>query len=172
LTPERVVVAEILRARGNRGEVLAQSQTDVLGRLESLRRAQVQLADGTDIPVEIEQAWQHGDHWVFKFAGSDSIEAAERFRGADLWIPREERGQLPDGEFFRSDLLGCAVRDLRTNEVVGTVKAFEQYGGPLLLVVESGRREVLIPFVPDICRSVDVAAKTISAEFPDGLLAL
>lgn len=172
LAPDRVVVAEILRARGNRGEVLAQSQTDVPGRLESLKRAQVQLADGADVPVEIEQAWQHGDNWVLKFAGSDSIDDAERFRGADLWIPREERGQLPEGEVFQSDLLGCAVRDIGTDQVVGTVMGFERYGGPLLLVVETGRGEVLIPFVPEICRDVNIGEKTVAAKIPDGLLDL
>ena len=37
---DRVILAEILRPRGNRGEVLARSLTDVPGRLESLKEAQ------------------------------------------------------------------------------------------------------------------------------------
>jgi 16S rRNA processing protein RimM len=172
LDPNRIVVAEILRSRGNRGEVLAVSQTDVPGRLEALKRASVQLADGSDVTVEIQEAWPHGDHWVLKFAGCDSIADAQRFRGADLWVSRDERGQLGEGQYFRSDLMGCAVYDSATAEEIGKVIGFEQYGGPLLLSVAAGNREVLIPFVPEICAKVDPERKTIGVTLPDGLLEL
>lgn len=167
-----MVVAEILRSRGNRGEVLALSQTDVPGRLETLKRAHLRLPGGADIAVEIENAWQHGDHWVLKFVGCDSITDAEQFRGSDLWVSREERGQLPEGDYFRSDLMGCTVNDLDTGQEIGTVAGFEQYGGPLLLAVAAANREVLIPFVTEICRNVDLERKTIGVTLPEGLLDL
>jgi 16S rRNA processing protein RimM len=172
LDSDRIVVAEILRSRGNRGEVLAVSQTDVPGRLETLKRAHVRLSDGSDTAVEVEEAWRHGEHWVLKFAGCDSITDAEGFRGADLWVSRDERGELAEGNYFRSDLMGCTVHDLRTGEDVGVVEGFEHYGGPLLLAVAAGEREVLIPFVPEICREVNLERKTIAAVLPDGLLDL
>ncbi len=108
---ERVVIAEIMRPRGNRGELMVRSQTDVPGRLESLKRAQVQLADGSDIELDVEEAWEHKGDWVVKFAGVDSIDAAERFKGADVWVLRSERASLPEGDFFQSDLIGCSVID-------------------------------------------------------------
>lgn len=166
------MVAEIVRTRGIRGEVVARSQTDIPGRLETLKRAQVHLSDGSDIAVELEEVWPHGEHWVLKFAGCDSIADAERFRGSDLWVSRDERGSLPEGEIFRSDLIGCEVHDLETDQTIGTVESFEEYGGPLLLAVRHGAHEVLIPFVPEICRSVDLEQRTIAAVLPDGLLDL
>ena len=48
---QRVVIADILRSRGNRGEVLAESLTDVPGRLENLKQATVRFADGDDSSV-------------------------------------------------------------------------------------------------------------------------
>ena len=93
--PDRVVVAEIKRPRGNRGEVLAVSLTDVPGRLENLRQASLLLADGSDIAVEIQESWPHKDFWVLKFSGVDSINDAERLSNSDLWIPASERGDLP-----------------------------------------------------------------------------
>jgi 16S rRNA processing protein RimM len=169
-----VVVAEILRPRGNRGEVLAKSQTDVPGRLPGLKRAQARLADGVDVPVEITDAWLHAGVWVLKFAGVDSIARAERFRGADLWIPAEERGTLPDGEFFESDLLGCVLVDAATGAELGKLEGWHasadrmQVGPPLMQATIDGR-EVLIPFVPAICREIDLAARSIRVELPEGL---
>ncbi len=165
-------MAEVLRPRGNRGEVVVRSQTDVPGRLQELKRAQAKLADGADVLVEIAEAWVHDGDWVWKFAGVDSIGEAERFRGAEIWVPVEERGTLPEGEFFESDLIGCSVVDAATGADVGSVEGWQACGGPPLMQVTVNGREVLIPFVPAICREVDLAARTIRVELPQGLLDL
>ena len=169
---ERVVIAEILRPRGNRGELLVISQTDVPGRIEGLRFGQVRLSDGSDVQVEIEEAWQHKGNWVLKFAGVDSISAADRFRGSDLWIPFDSRGKLQDGEYFRSDLVGCSVIDALDGSILGIVGGWQQYGGPLLLEVSIAGREVLIPFVEPICSKVNLEGRTIVVELPEGLVQL
>lgn len=167
-----MVVAEILRERGNRGEVLVRSLSDVPGRIENLKEATVRLSDGTDVPVEVERTWAHGEHWVVKFTGVDSISDAQRFRSSDLWIPQDERGTLPAGDYFQSDLLGCVLRDERTGLDIGKIRGFQKYGGPLLLELDVQGREVLVPFVPEICPKVDLQAKTIGAILPAGLLDL
>ncbi len=135
---ERVVVADILRPRGNRGELLAKSQSDVPGRLETLKQAVATCADGSEIPVEIDDAWPYRAEWVFKFNRVDSIESAERFRGAEIWIPFSQRGRLADGEFFQSDLIGCTLIDAETGSSLGFVEGLEQYGGPPLMQVRTG----------------------------------
>lgn len=182
----RVVIAEVVRPRGNRGELLVRSQSDVPGRFEQLKRAQARLSNGADVPVEIERAWEHArprttatkrpvrsdGEWVLKFAGVDSIGEAERFRGADVWVLAEERGELPRGEFFESDLIGCAVVDAASGMELGKVEGWQACGGPPLMEVTVDGRQVLIPFVPAICREVDANARTIRVELPEGLLDL
>lgn len=167
----KVVLAEILRARGIRGEVVARSQTDVPGRLEGLIGAFAQLADGSDVPVTIAAAWQHKSDWVLKFSGVDSIEAAERFRGAELWVRFADRGTLDEGDFFCSDLVGCQVIDNVKGEAIGVVAGWQQYGGPPLMEVRVNGREALIPFVAAEC-SVDLGGRTIRVDLPEGLLEL
>jgi len=168
---ERVIIAEILRPRGTRGELIAHSETDVPGRLETLGKATVRLQDGADVPVEIADAWTHKGDWILKLAGIDSIDAANRFRRAELWVPISERAELPPGEFFRSDLIDCAVIDKVTGDCVGRVQGWQQYGGPPLMETTVNGREVLIPFVVSNCE-VDLAARSIRIELPAGLLDL
>jgi 16S rRNA processing protein RimM len=152
--------------------VLAISRTDVPGRLENLNRAQAHMADGSLVAIEMESTWRHKEFWVLKFAGVDSIAAAERFRGADVCVPAEDRGQLPAGEHFQSDLIGCEVIDGASGQPIGRVGGWQEYGGPLLMAVDCAGREVLIPFVPAICKEVDVAGRRIIADLPEGLLEL
>jgi len=169
---DTVVVADLLRPRGNRGELLAVSQTDVPDRLPTLKAALVRLADGSELPVAIESAWPHKEHWVLKFAGIDSISDADRFRGSELRVRLEERGRLADGEYFQSDLIGCAVVDKASGRSLGTVRGWQQFGGPPLMELQMEGREVLVPFVPPICQEVDVAGKKIVVDLPEGLLEL
>lgn len=169
---DRVVLAEIARPRGVRGELLAISQTDVPGRFEGLKRAYARLVDGSDVEIEFEDAWPYRGDWVLKLAGVDSMNDAQRFRGADIWVPFAERATLPEGEFFQTDLIGCAVVDDATGEELGVVEAWQQFGGPALLAVKVEGREVLIPFVEPICRTVDLEARVIRVSLPDGLLEL
>jgi 16S rRNA processing protein RimM len=169
---KRVVIADILRARGIRGEVAARSQTDIPGRFKNLKGAQIRLADGSDLSLELESAWEHKGDWILKFRGIDDMDSAERLRDAELWIPLEERGQLAEGEYFQSDLLGCQVVEKRTGETLGVVEGWQQYGGPPLLEVKRERGELLIPFVSAICQDIDLAARLILVELPEGLLEL
>jgi 16S rRNA processing protein RimM len=168
---ERVVIAELFRARGIRGELIARSQTDIPGRLENLKRANARLANGTDVAVEIEEAWEHRGDWVLKFAGVDTMDAANVFRGADLWVPPEERGELPAGGFFQSDLIGCCIVDKVSGKELGVVAGFQEIGGPTLMEMTVDGREVLIPFVEQLCE-VDLPGRVIRVDLPDGLLDL
>jgi 16S rRNA processing protein RimM len=175
--PERVVLAEIHKPRGIRGELVARSLTDVPGRLKELTGAWVQLSDGSDVEVTLEEAWEHKGDWVFKFVGVDSVDDADRFRGADLWVPRSERAPLPDGEYYESDLIGCQVVDGASGQLIGSVSGWQHYGGPALMEVKRAvepkvGQEVLVPFVPAICRKVDLVARTIEVDLPNGLLDL
>ncbi len=171
MNSQRVVVADILKPRGIRGELIARSQTDITGRLETLCQAHAHLANGEDVAVELTEAWPHKDDWILKFAGVDSVDQADRFRGAELWVPPSERRELPSGEFFQSDLVGLSVVDAVTAQPLGVVEDVQRYGGSPLLSLTYKGREVLIPFVPAIC-SVDLPGKVIRATLPDGLLDL
>lgn len=169
---ERVILAEIARPRGNRGEVLARSLTDLPGRLENLKSGWVRFADGSDRRVEFEEVWQHKENWVLKFVGIDSISDAERFSGSELWVPLSERGTPPEGEFFQSDLIGFEVIDEITGRKIGTVRGWQDYNGPLLMEVDAEGREILFPFTEAICVKVDLEARQVLVRPPEGLLEL
>lgn len=120
--------------------------------------------------MEIERIWRHKNALIFKFAGVDSISAAEALEGANVCIPKDERAALPEGEYYQSDLIGCQVLDAATGRLVGVVTDWQEYGGPPLLEVkgEDGK-EVLIPFAKAICREIDPAGRRILVELPEGL---
>lgn len=121
------------------------------------------------VAVQLESAWAHQDRLVFKFRGVDSVEQAEQLRDGELWIPRADRPPAPEGEYYFDELIGCEVVEKASGECLGKVNDCLETGGPLLLEVIAGDREILIPFVPEICVEKNVAARRIVVVLPEGL---
>ncbi len=120
-------------------------------------------------PMEVERTWVHGEHVVFKFKGVDTISDAERLAGADVSIPIDQRPAAEEGEFYRSDLLGCEVFDER-GRFLGVVEDWQETGGPPLVAVRTAAgKELLIPFAKAIFIRIEVAARRIEVKLPEGL---
>ncbi len=157
---------------GRRGELIGPSLTAGPERFSGLERVYLFSRDaaGPPQPVGLESVWEHRGQLVFKFQGIDSISDAERFRGAEVRIPRGERAPLAGGEYYQSDLIGCEVVERAGGNCLGRVTAFREYGGPSLLEVSAGAGEpLLVPFARAICVEIDVAARRIVVELPEGL---
>jgi 16S rRNA processing protein RimM len=192
-TPRWVLVARILRARGNKGEVAAEILTDFPERLTRLQEVFVGLADGKNEPrrMPLKSCWlsqNHRGQAVFHFDGVDSISEAEKFRGLEVLLAFEQRVTLPAGQYFVSDLIGCSVFEspasppimssspcalAETPALLGTVRDVqfpgEEISGTPLLDVETSRGDILIPLAVDICTKIDPAARRIDVILPEGL---
>lgn len=168
-----IAVGRLWRARGVRGELVGEIYSSQPGREENLKEVMLEL-EGRRQQVTVEQVWRHDGRPVFKFAGIDTMTAAEAWQGADILVRAEERAGPAEGEYSHADLIGCRViagPDAADAAVVGVVKGVEDYGGPSLLKVEAADgREILIPFARAICTEIDIAAKTIRAILPEGLV--
>jgi 16S rRNA processing protein RimM len=157
----------LIRARGNRGELVGEIYSSQPGRVEKLKSV-VLDSGGRQRPSEVESVWNHDGRPIFKFAGIDSISDAEAWAGADILVSDSERVQPDSGEYSFADLIGCEVVADRS---IGVVVNVEEYGGPPLLKIQAmDGREILVPFAHSICKQIDVAAKIIRVELPEGLL--
>lgn len=160
-----VTVARLGKTRGNRGEITALALSDRPERYQAL--AQVYLfGTGAPLPRQVENTWFHNGTLIFKFQGVDTISDAELLVGLEVRIPIAERARIAPGEFFQSDLVGCEVVDRKSGARLGRVEAWQDGGGSGLLAVEGG---LLIPFARSICVEIDVQARRIAVDLPEGL---
>ena len=121
------------------------------------------------VPMEVERTWVHGEHVIFKFKGVDTISEAERLAGADVSIAMEQRPAAPEGEYYRSDLLGCEVFDA-DGRLLGRIEDWQETGGtPLVQVRTAAGKELLIPFAKSIFTRIDTERKRIEVSLPEGL---
>lgn len=169
---EDVVIARIVKARGIRGEVACVLETDFPSRFSSLEQVTVWMPDGARLSLKVEDHWFHNQRVILKFEGYDTMTAAQGLKGGRLVIAEADLEPLAEGQFFERQVIGAEVvtSDGRT---LGVVTRVMRTGGTDLLVLEGDDgREQLIPFADEICTDVDLAAKRITVDPPDGLLEL
>jgi 16S rRNA processing protein RimM len=169
--PSYIAIARIARTRGNRGEVLADLFTDFPARFETLREVWLELEDGRRRLYVLEECWSHKGRQVLKFAGIDSISAAQELAGAWVKIAPEDAVPLPEGTYFDHDLIGCSVREAG-GKSLGEVTDVLRIDGNNQLVVNGPQGEFMIPAVGAICKSVSIAEKVIIVDLPEGLIDL
>src|SRR5262249_61065165 len=109
---------------------------------------------------------------ILKFAGLEEMPAAETLIGGRLVISEAGNAELEEDEYFEYDLVDATVVTTE-GKALGRVARVMRTGAASLLVVQSGdQREVLIPFVDEICTEVDIEARQITVAPPEGLLDL
>ena len=167
-----VSVAKAVRARGLKGEIVAELLTDFPERFEELARLIAVAPDGQRKIVELEDFWFQKRSVILKLSGCDSVEAAGEFTGYEFCVSEADRVPLADDEYYDFDLEGCAVQ-LTTGQNIGIVQSILKTGGTEILVVgKADKTEVLIPLAEAIVVEIDTAAKRIVVDPPEGLLEL
>ena len=168
---ELVAVARVARPRGVRGEVACDLLTDFPERFDQLEGLIAVFPGGRRERLTIEGHWLHGDRVVLKLEGYDSPEAAAALAGCELAVPESEAVELEEGEFYDWQLEGCRVETIE-GVSLGTVREVLHTGGeaPVLVIRDEANRENLVPLAESICVEIDVDAKLIRVDAPEGLL--
>jgi 16S rRNA processing protein RimM len=165
--------------------------TDFPERFSTVKDLYLQKDNGEPRSTGLRHFWQDRNHpgmGVFHFAGSTTISEAETLRGYQVLLPFEQRVQLPTGQYFVTDLIGCLVFELPVGgtklssppcameeapKVLGTVRDVlftgESVAGTPILEVETAGADLLVPLAEDICIRIDVTARRIDVRLPEGL---
>ena len=166
---EMVLVGRVARPHGIRGQVIVNPETDfVEDRFKAGATFWTRSARG-DEQLRVTSARVQNGRPVIAFEGFSSIEDVERLAGLDLRVPEEDLQPLDAGMYYHHQLIGCAVETV-AGEHVGEVVRVNGGAAGSLLEVTGPRGEVLIPLVVEICIEIDVEAKRIRIDPPDGLL--
>jgi len=170
---ERVSLGRVIGAHGLRGELRVRLFDGTNNNLSSVPSVWLAREEGDPKAVEARvRAVGSGRRGEARLAleGVDSRDAAEALRGRLVQARVDQLGPLAAGEYYQYQLVGCRVEDA-AGRVLGVVRGVWETGAPDVLVVErEAQRELLIPAVSGILREVDVAARRIVIDPPEGLV--
>lgn len=168
-----VVVGRLGAVYGIKGWLKVQSFTDDA---ESLFEYSPWLISQHGVWREVRvSGWRrHNNGLVCKLENIDLREDAQALTGADIAINPQALPDLPDGEYYWSDLIGCLVANLNGYQM-GEVTELMETGSNDVLVVKAklndayGMKERLIPFLEgQVIKKIDLHNRAIEVDWdPD-----
>lgn len=165
------LVGRVARAHGLKGQVIVNLETD-FPEARFQPGAELFVERGGQVePLTITTVRFHRERPVIGLRGIESIADAEPLAGLELRVPLDALAALPQGVFYRHDLIGCRV-ETTNGGTVGVVTDVEGTMAGSRLVVDGDGGEILIPLAAEICREIAPAAKRIVIDPPEGLIEL
>ncbi|HKY32312.1 MAG TPA: ribosome maturation factor RimM [Candidatus Polarisedimenticolia bacterium] len=166
-----ILIAEVDRVRGLRGEVVVTVHADDPSRMARLATVFMREAGGAWKELAVEGVKRLGERAVVKLSGYGTVEEARTLLGKELFIPLEASTPAPPGRYYAYQLEGLAVT-LKDGSPVGAVREVLSQGAQSLLVVDGPRGEILIPLVAAICTDIDPDRGVVVIDPPEGLVEL
>jgi 16S rRNA processing protein RimM len=113
---------------------------------------------GVEYPVE--QVKQHSGTLLARLAGLESREAAQKLKGATVYVGRDVMPEPSEGHYYLADLVGLEVVNER-GEALGVVKRWMFNGAQDVMEVAGAGRVRMLPWVAEVVRDVDLERRQI-----------
>ncbi len=119
--------------------------------------------------ITVETFAVHSKGLVAKFTGSNDRTTAEKYKGLLVAVPRSSLPQMPEDQYYWSDLIGLTVVNL-AGECLGVVDNLMDTGANQVLCVQEdlskkNRGKLLIPFIASAIKHVDLTEKVIRVDW-------
>lgn len=157
-----MAVGRVLGPFGLKGELKVQALTDNPRRFAA--RSKLFAGDQTVTVLKSREA--QGLFFV-TLKGYADRSSVDRFRHALLQVPESALEPLPEGEYYRFQLVGLTVIG-RDGAALGTLDEIIETGAnDVYRVRRPDGKDILIPALDDVIVSVDLAAKRMVVDPPD-----
>ena len=145
---EYLLLGEIVRPQGIRGEVKVRHYTDDPERFYDLDVVFLKRGESYD-EVNVEDARVQGDDVYLKLEGIDDRNEAEKLRSIQLWVDRDNAVELGEDEVFIADILGAKAYDTKGNPV-GVLKDVLTPGGVDVFVLKTPKGNLMFPALKEV----------------------
>ncbi|MCL6628521.1 MAG: ribosome maturation factor RimM [Armatimonadetes bacterium] len=169
MTPDysdyNILIGKIVSTIGLKGEVKVWPYTDWPEHFEDIETVCVGLGKDDCVVHEIQKVRYHKSTVILKLSGIDSIEAAEKLRGMQIFIPEAELMPLGENQYYIHDVIGM---DVVTTEGDWLGKISEVLRSPAHDIYVTDR--AMIPAVKEFVVSVDLEKKRMLVKPIEGLI--
>jgi 16S rRNA processing protein RimM len=171
-SPEKLLLAgEIVRPHGLDGRLKIRSYAQSEKSFLQSGVVFLKPRSGGTRAFTVSSVKPHKNNVLLTLKGLDSLEEAEEYRGAAVFIRRDSLVQEETDEYFWFDLIGLEVY-LDTGKYIGTIHHILPTGSNDVYVVREGETEVLVPAIHEVVKEIDLDARKMIITEMEGLLDL
>jgi 16S rRNA processing protein RimM len=163
-------VGKVINTHGIRGEVKVLRISDFDDRFQIGGIVYLDKNNGELLKLVIDGHRIHKGYDLLQFEGYHNINDVESFKGFNLKISEEQLTELDENEFYYYEIIGCEVHTT-DNQYLGKIKEVLSPGANDVWVVKQPKgKDILIPYIEEVVKSVDIEAKNVMIEPMEGLL--
>ncbi|MBY0144502.1 ribosome maturation factor RimM [Neobacillus niacini] len=165
-------VGKIVNTHGIRGEVRVISKTDFPEQRYKIGNVLYLFMPGSNKPIEltVKTHRTHKNFNLLTFEGFENINEVEKFRDGILKVPESQLGVLDEDEFYYHEVIGCHVVTTEGLELGKVTEILSPGANDVWVIKSSEGKEILIPYIEDVVKKVDVKGKVILIQPMEGLL--
>jgi 16S rRNA processing protein RimM len=163
-----VLIGKIVGTHGVKGTSKIQSYAESLDIFEPGAALLVRRPEGSENSFEIIWVKPHSRGALLALKNVANREQAKALVGSELYIGRARLPKLENGAYYWFDLIGLNIY-ASDDRYIGRLDSIIETGANDVYVVKKDDREILIPALKSVVRSIDIGQKIMRVELPDGL---
>ena len=148
-----LLLGEIVRPQGIRGEVKVKHFTDDPYRFEDLETVYIKRGNEYQ-PIGVTGARVQKDDVYLTLEGILDRNEAEKLRGTQLWVDRANAVELDEDSVFIADILGAKAYDTQGKEI-GVLKDVLTPGGVDVFVFKTAQGTMMMPALKTVILTMD-----------------
>ena len=167
----RLKVGKIVNTHSLKGEVKVISSTDF--EEERFKKgSKLLITRGNQLirEVVVQSYRNHKNFLLVKFEGIDSVEEAEKLKNLQIKIDSDEVGELEENEFYFHQIIGCEVFDENDKNLGEIIDILTPGANDVWVIKGENGREILIPYIEDVVKQIDITNKKVNIEVMEGLI--
>jgi 16S rRNA processing protein RimM len=164
-------VGKVVNTHGIKGEVRVIRITDFEERFDPGSKLFWVSKNGDEtLSLEVNAHRMHKNFHLLQFKGYTSINDVEKLKEGLLKVSEEQLTPLEEGEFYYHQIIGMQVVTT-DGEKLGKIKEILSPGANDVWVVQrKGKKDLLIPYIEDVVKEVNMDNETITIEPMEGLI--
>jgi 16S rRNA processing protein RimM len=165
-------VGKVVNTHGVKGEVKVISRTDFPEeRYEPGNTLYLFLSQQEEpISLVVGSHRKHKNFDLLTFENYTNISDVENFKDGILKVTEDQLTDLHEGEYYFHEIVGCTVYTV-SGEELGKIKEILTPGANDVWVIKGSKgKEILIPYIEDVVKEINVEEKKILIEPMEGLL--
>ncbi len=172
MTEGLILIGEILRPQGNKGEVRIFPYLDNFDQYKRLKEVFIIDKDCVEARYGVIGIRSQGKYIAIHLNGFNSIDKAETLTGYGISVPKEWLAPLPEGHYYHYEIEGMNVYD-EEGQYYGKITDIFSTGkgsNDVYIVKDNKEREILIPAIHDVIKKIDLKEKRITIHLMEGLV--
>ncbi|MFO7708657.1 MAG: ribosome maturation factor RimM [Desulfobacterales bacterium] len=166
--PRYVLIGRITGTHGLGGRLKLRLFSESLELFAPGRSLKASRAGGAMREFEVEWVRAQGPSTLLALKGVHDRRLAEELAGWDLFVEKQALPQLEPGTYYWDELIGMDVYAVGGPRLGRLASIFRTGSNDVYVVAEAGR-ELLVPALSSVVTAVDLAARRMEVDLPEGL---